>query len=516
MIEICVTLTVNDMDEYKRVLAFVQPDEKETKEFEGDVRDFIRSHPEEDQCALLCKYCARLGADFETNPETLSFSWSGRDGYSFASWIAEEEARHFDDITFRICWDSDCGEHEFGVIEKGVVKRVEMSREIKEAIDEMIHFDIDVDPYVGPTPENYHRLHLCRWDYTTERVKSGDAPLGVSLQVKDTEEFRRVLEYVKPDESDTVPQDREEYGQVTDHLATLSGAERCGWMTRHCKRLNLAFDMDATRQILSWSGYGAMGDWAKEILGLVVAQFPEIEFRVSEGSGDDHSIDFGVSERGRIRWLNVSYDIQEMVRLGIDVDPYAGPTPESIRQLEEYRWNRMIEDIKEGRGLNHFVSLQVENHDDFHRVLEFVTPDHSDQEPQDGEECGRVKDCLNTLSGAERCAWMTRHCARLFLTFDMNEEKLQLLWSGPGVFDAVVSYLGAGEPVVFEIARMVVSHFPVIKFHVCVDHYEASFAQSENGELKWLELDGDEKRRMLDQVRDSTIEDKHLDPDLPF
>lgn len=85
-----------------------------------------------------------------------------------------------------------------------------------------------------------------------------------------------------------------------------------------------------------------------------------------------------------------------------------------------------------------------------------------------------------------------------------------------GVFDAVVSYPGAGEPVVFEIAQLVVSQFPDIKFHVCVDHYEASFAQSETGELKWLKLSWDEKRRMLDQVRDSTIEDKHLDPDLPF
>jgi hypothetical protein len=480
MIDISVTLTVNNRDEYNRVLEFAKPSEE-----------------------------AETGAYFSTNPEALSFSWSGADGRSRASAIAEEVAEHFTDIVFHICWHCiDTDDFDFGVAENGVIKRLEMSREMRETINEMLHYGVDVDPYIGPTSENYHQLQLCRWDEAMEEVKSGGNLLKTaSLQVKDLDEFRRVLEYVKPDESDTAPQDREEYGQVTDYVATLSGAERCAWMTRHCKRLNVEFGVDAGKQTLSWSGYYAMGDWAKEILDLVVAQFPEIEFRVSV-LGDPHgqySLDFGISERGKIKWLDVSYDVEEMFRLGIDVDPYAGPTPESLRQLKVHRWNRTIEEIKEVRW-PHFVSLQVENHDEYLRVLEFVTPDESDRNPRDGEECAQVNDYLETLSGTERCAWMTRHCARLFMSFDKNEEKLQLLWSDPGVFDALV----------FEIARLVVAQFPDINFRICVNYYEARFAQSENGHIKWLELSREEEQRMLEDVRDSINSLNGDYNDIPF
>ena len=468
MIDISVTLTVNNRDEYKRVL------------------EFAKLHEE-----------AETGAYFSTNPETLSFSWSGADGRSRASAIAEEVAEHFTDIVFHICWHCiDTDDFDFGVAENGVIKRLEMSREMRETINEMLHYGVNVDPYIGPTPENYHQLQLCRWDEAMEEVKSGGNLFKTaSLQVKDLEAFRRVLEFVKPDESETAPEDREEYGQVTDYLATLSGAERCAWMTRHCKRLNVEFAVDAAKQTLSWSGYYAMGDWAKEILDLVVAQFPEIEFRVSVLEGQ-YSMDFGISERGKIKWLDVSYDVEEMCRLGIEVDPYADPTPESIRQLKVHRWNRAIEDIKDVRW-PHFVSLQVESHDEYLRVLEFVTPDESDQNPKNGEECAQVNDYLETLSGTERCAWMTRHCSSLFMTFDKNDEKLQLLWSDPGVFDALV----------FEIARLVVAQFPDIKFRICVNYYEARFAQSENGDIKWLEMSREEKQRLLGEDGDD---------DLPF
>ena len=471
MIDISVTLTVNNTDEYKRVLEFAKPHEE-----------------------------AETGAYFSTNPETLSFSWSGADGRSRAIAIAEEVAEHFTDIVFHICWHCiDTDDFSFGVTENGVIKRLEMSREMRETINEMLHYGVNVDPYIGPTPENYHQLQLCRWDEAMEEVKSGGNLFKTaSLQVKDLEAFRRVLKFVKPDESETAPEDREEYRQVTDYVATLSGAERCAWMTRHCKRLNVDFAVDAAKQTLSWSGYYAMGDWAKEILDLVVAQFPEIAFRVSvlEDPHGQYSIDFGISERGKIKWLDVSYDVVEMFRLGIDVDPYAGPTPESLRQLKVHRWNRAIEYIKEIRR-PHFVSLQVENHDEYLRVLEYVTPDESDQYPRDGEECAQVNDYLETLSGTERCAWMTRHCARLFMSFDKNEEKLQLLWSDPGVFDAMV----------FEIARLVVAQFPDIKFRICVYYYEARFAQSENGDIKWLEMSREEKQRLLGEDGDD---------DLPF
>lgn len=471
MIDISVTLTVNNRDEYKRVL------------------EFAKLHEE-----------AETGAYFSTNPETLSLSWSGADGRSRASAIAEEVAEHFKDIVFHICWHCiDTDDFDFGVVENGVIKRLEMSREMRETINEMLHYGVNVDPYIGPTPENYHQLQLCRWDEAMEEVKSGGNLLKTaSLQVKDLEEFRRVLEFVKPDESETAPKDREEYGQITDYVVTLSGAERCAWMTKHCKRLNVQFSVDAAKRTLSWSGYYAMGDWAKEILNLVVAQFPEIEFRVSflEDPHGQYFLEFGISEQGKIKWLDVSYDVVEMCRLGIDVDPYAGPTPESLRQLKVYHLNRRIEDIKEVRW-PHFVSLQVESHDEYLRVLEFVTPDESDQNPQDGEECAQVNDYLDTLSGTERCAWMTRHCARLFMSFDKNEEKLQLLWSDPGVFDALV----------FEIARLVVSQFPDIKFRICVNYYEARFAQAENGDIKWLEMSREEKQRLLGEDGDE---------DLPF
>lgn len=72
MIDIITTLRVNDMDEYMRVLEFVKPDP--------------------------------IGASFYTDPKKLSFSWSGADGRSRASAIAEEVAEHFTDIIFYICW----------------------------------------------------------------------------------------------------------------------------------------------------------------------------------------------------------------------------------------------------------------------------------------------------------------------------------------------------------------------------------------------------------------------------
>ncbi len=480
MIDISVTLTVNDTDEYKRVLEFAKPYEE-----------------------------AETGAYFSTNSETLSFSWSGADGRSRASVIAEEVAEHFTDIVFHICWHCiDTDDFDFGVAENGVIKRLEMSREMRETINEMLHYGVNVDPYIGPTPENYHQLQLCRWDEAMEEVKSGGNLLKTaSLQVKDLEEFRRVLEFVKPDESETAPKDREEYGQITDYVVTLSGAERCAWMTKHCKRLNVQFSVDAAKRTLSWSGYYAMGDWAKEILNLVVAQFPEIEFRVSflEDPHGQYSLEFGISEQGKIKWLDVSYDVVEMCRLGIDVDPYAGPTPENLRQLKVHRWNRAIEDIKEIRR-PHFVSLQVDNYDEYLRVLEYATPEEFDQNPRDGEECAQVNDYLETLSETDRCAWMTRHCARLFMSFDKNEEKLQLLWSDYGVFG----------PIVHELAQLLVAQFPDIQFRICVDYYETSFARSENGIIKWQELSREEKQSMLDEVRESIIYSNGDCDDLPF
>ena len=43
-----------------------------------------------------------------------------------------------------------------------------------------------------------------------------------TLELKNDDDFRRVLEFVKPDESDTEPQTDEEYGQVMNIYDNLS------------------------------------------------------------------------------------------------------------------------------------------------------------------------------------------------------------------------------------------------------------------------------------------------------
>lgn len=490
-----VSLTVKDADDYNRVLEFVKPDEDEAPDDDAFLKmaDFIKLQPKEEQCALMCRHCSRLSTDFNTSPETRSFSWSGAEGYSWAFKIAEEVARHFKDISFRICWlIVDSIDYQFGWTENGEIKWVEMSSEMRETINEMLYYQIDVDPYAGPTPENLHQLQLCRWDDSMEQIKTGSIlPKVFSLQMKDRYEFRRVLEYVKPDESETVPQSREEYGQVTDYVATLSGAERFTWMTRHCARLNVKFGTDPENLLLQWSGYLAMGNWAKEIAERVVAQFPDIGFRVSflEDPYYSCSKQFGVSEQGQIIWLPVSDDVIAMLEAGIDVDPYAGPTPENQRQLRVFKANSWIAENREGHGMRPFASLKTAKIDDFHRVLEFVAPDGSDRNPQDGEEYVQVWDYLDTLDGTERCAWMTKHCARLYISFDKNEDKQRIAWSGPSAFGHMA----------MEIAESVVSLFPDIRFHICENHYFSLFGQSENGCIKWLELSPEEKNRMLEE-----------------
>ena len=47
-----------------------------------------------------------------------------------------------------------------------------------------------------------------------------------TLQLKNNDDFRRVLEFVKPNESDTPPQTDEEFGQVINYVDNLSGPLR--------------------------------------------------------------------------------------------------------------------------------------------------------------------------------------------------------------------------------------------------------------------------------------------------
>lgn len=168
-----------------------------------------------------------------------------------------------------------------------------------------------------------------------------------SLTIKNENDFRRVLEFVKPDESDTEPQIDEEYQQGIDILNNLQGSERCTWMTKHCTRLYVNFRAEPEIKELSWSGRNVQGGYVCEIAELVVAQFPDIVFRISTGSDLD-DLEFGISEQGKVRWLKLSDDVKEMFEWGIDVDPYVGPTPEQLESLHQHRRARVQEMIDLG------------------------------------------------------------------------------------------------------------------------------------------------------------------------
>lgn len=168
-----------------------------------------------------------------------------------------------------------------------------------------------------------------------------------SLELENNEDFHRVLEFVKPYELDTEPQTDVEYEQVMDVVDTLQGPERCAWMTKHCTRLYVNFRARPENKELSWSGRNAQGGWACDIAELVVAQFPDIVFRICTGSGPDN-LKFGISNQGKVRWIELSDDVKEMFEWGIDVDPYVGPTPESYEKLRQYRRARVQEMIDLG------------------------------------------------------------------------------------------------------------------------------------------------------------------------
>lgn len=167
-----------------------------------------------------------------------------------------------------------------------------------------------------------------------------------TLTLKNDDDFRRVLEFVKPDESDSEPQTEEEYRKVVAFVDALQGPEHCAWMTKHCARLYVEFSADPEKKELSWSGRNAQGGWACDIAELVVEQYPDIVFRVSTWSADD--LELGISEQGKIRWLELGHDVKEMLEWGIGVDPYAGPTAENYEELRQRRRARVQEMIDLG------------------------------------------------------------------------------------------------------------------------------------------------------------------------
>jgi hypothetical protein len=161
---------------------------------------------------------------------------------------------------------------------------------------------------------------------------------SATLKVMRREDFSRVFNFVKPDEHDKEPHGDEEYKQVLNYVDTLSGEERAAWMTRHCTRLYVDFRAEEDELKLSWSGRNEIGGWAEEIAELVVGQFPDTDFRISvfcDFGGID--LTYGVSENGKVKWIELTDDVQEMLEWGIDVDPYTGPTPENMEELKQRR-----------------------------------------------------------------------------------------------------------------------------------------------------------------------------------
>ena len=124
---------------------------------------------------------------------------------------------------------------------------------------------------------------------------------SIYLTVKKRDEYRRVLEFVQPDRLETNPEKLE----------------------------------------LSWEG-----ETCCERAEAVVAQFPDIEFRICDSW--DLGAKYGLSENGKVRWLELSDDVNEMMDWGIDVDPYTGPTQENWEALRQHRRARVQEMIDVG------------------------------------------------------------------------------------------------------------------------------------------------------------------------
>ena len=205
-----------------------------------------------------------------------------------------------------------------------------------------------------------------------------------TLTLKSIDDFHRVLEFVKPDESDTEPQTDEEYEEVMSLYDTLEGPERCAWMARHCTRFYVNHDQSAKELELSWWGRNIQGGYAEEIAELVVAQFPDIEFRV--GSFCDAGVfKFGLSENGKVRWLELGNEVCEMLDWGIDVDPYAGPTPKDWEALRQHRRARVQEMIDLGVHISPDTWPPSKEHFDEEHRLRFPKNDESKTD-DNGEE----------------------------------------------------------------------------------------------------------------------------------
>lgn len=205
-----------------------------------------------------------------------------------------------------------------------------------------------------------------------------------TLKVTRKEDFCRVFNFVKPDEHDEEPQTDEEYKQVIDYVDTLSGGERTAWITRHCTRLYVDFSAKQDKLELSWSGRNEIGGWAEDISGLVVGQFPDVEFFISSICPDFSDYKYGVSEKGKVKWIKLGDDVQEMFEWGIDVDPYTGPTPENLEKLKQHRRARVQEMIDLGVNISIDQWPPTSEQFDEERRLKYGEPtpmEHNDDDP---------------------------------------------------------------------------------------------------------------------------------------
>ena len=158
------------------------------------------------------------------------------------------------------------------------------------------------------------------------------------ITVKNRDEFRRVLEFAQSDR----------------------------------------LEADSEKLELSWTG-----ETGCEKAEAVVAQFPDIEFRVCDSW--DLGAKYGFSENGKIRWLELSDDVNEMMDWGIDVDPYVGPTPEDWAALRQHRRARVQEMIDLGVHISPDTWPPTkEQYDEEHR-LRFPKNDESKTD-DNGEE----------------------------------------------------------------------------------------------------------------------------------
>ena len=198
--------------------------------------------------------------------------------------------------------------------------------------------------------------------------------VSATLTIRNKKDFSRVCEIVKPiDEDDSVSE--LEFDKAIDYAMNLPIKDRSTWMARHCKKLCIDFSFDEDKGDLSWGGRATTPVF--EIAEGIVAHFPDVEFRVCYYC-DGADLEFGYSENGVIKRLELSDDVNEMIGWGIDVDPYEGPTEEQYEQLRQFRKKRVQEMIDLGVNISPDTWPPLPEHYDEERRLTMPKPKGGD------------------------------------------------------------------------------------------------------------------------------------------